>query len=84
MKLGNPRLVAGSAELARAAGAVRTAQAQARDADVRPYIEQARRAGARTLRELAAALTARGIPTPSGTGRAWRAEQVRRALGRIP
>ena len=70
--------------MARAAGAVRSAQALMRAADVLPYVEQARRAGATTLRELAAALTARGIPTPSGNGRAWRAEQVRRALGRAP
>ena len=44
-----------------------------------PLVEQARRAGAATLRELAAALTARGVPTPAGR-HAWRPEQVRRVL----
>ena len=44
-----------------------------------PYVEAARRAGASTLRELAAALTARGVPTPAG-GRAWHPQQVCRVL----
>ena len=61
LRLDNPRLRAGAADLL-------------------PLVEQARRAGAVTLRELAAALTARGVPTPAGGGRAWHPQQVRRLL----
>src|SRR4051812_31223063 len=64
--LGNPRLRAGSAEQARAAAAAKREQAQARAAYVLPYLEAARRAGATTLRELAAALATRGVPAPAG------------------
>ena len=62
---------------ARAAAAVKSAQARARAADVLPYLEAAHRAGARTLHELAEALTNRGVPTPAGKG-TWQPEQVRR------
>ena len=79
-KLGNPQLRSGTPEHARAAAAAaQNAQARAGAADVVPYIEAARRAGARTLRELAEALTNRGVPTPAGKG-PWRPEQVRRVL----
>ncbi|MGG5891015.1 hypothetical protein ACLF3G_28450 [Falsiroseomonas sp. HC035] len=53
----------------RAAAAVKQEIARARAADVLSYVKAARRAGATTLRQLAAALTARGVPTPVG-GRA--------------
>jgi len=75
--LGNPRLRTGRPDQARAAAAVKSAQARARAADVLPYLEAARRAGARTLRELAEALTNRGVLTPTSKG-IWRPEQVRR------
>ena len=52
---------------------------RARAADVLPYVKAARRAGATTLRELAAALTARGVPAPAG-GRAWHPMQVKRVV----
>ena len=78
-RLGTPRLRAGSPEHARAAAAAKSARARSRAADVAPYLDAARRAGARTLHELAAALTARGVPTPGGRGE-WRPEQVRRVL----
>ena len=77
--LGNPRLRAGSPDQARAAAAAKSAQARARATDVAPYLDAARRAGARTLRELAEALTNRGVPTPAGRAH-WRPEQVRRVL----
>ncbi len=77
--LGNPRLRAGSPEQAWVAVAAKSAQARARAADVLPYLDAARRAGARTLRELAEALTNRGVPTPAGKG-GWRPEQVRKVL----
>jgi len=77
--LGNPQLRAGTPDMARAAAAAKSAQARARTADVVPYIEAARRAGGRTLHDLADALTNRGVPTPTGKGD-WRPEQVRRVL----
>ncbi len=77
--LGNLRLRAGAPEHARAAAAAKSAQVQARAADVLPYLDAARRAGARALHELAEALTNRGVPTPAGK-RVWRPEQVRRVL----
>ena len=82
VRLGNPNLAAGSPMQARAANAVKTGRAQVRAADVLPFIEQARRAGATTLQQLADALAARGVPTPSGRGRRWHPVQVARIVGR--
>ena len=82
VRLGNPNLLAGSPEQARAANAVKTGRARARVADVLPFIEQARRAGATTLQQLADALAARGVPTPSGRGRRWHPVQVARIIER--
>jgi DNA invertase Pin-like site-specific DNA recombinase len=79
VKLGNPRLLAGTPDAARAATAVRVDAARARAADVLPYVEAARSAGCKTLREVAAALTARGVPAPAG-GRAWHPMQVKRVV----
>jgi hypothetical protein len=71
-------------EQARAAAAARSEMAGARTADLPPYLDAAERAGAATLCELAAAVTARGIPTPAGRG-ARQPEQIRRVLaGRSP
>lgn len=44
-------------------------------------IEEAQQAGAVSLRQIAAALTERGVPTPSGEG-AWTATAVRRVIAR--
>ena len=77
--LGNPRLRAGTPDQARAAAAAKSVQARARAADVLPYLDAARRAGARTLHELAEALTNRGVPTPAGKS-TWQPEQVRRVV----
>lgn len=82
VRLGNPNLRAGSPDQARAANTVKAARARARAADVLPVIEQARRAGAATLQQLADALAARGVPTPSGRGTHWRPVQVGRMMGR--
>jgi len=65
-----------------AANAVKTGRAQVRAADVLPFIEQARRAGAVTLQQFADALAARGVPTPSGRGGRWYPVQVARIVGR--
>ena len=80
--LANPNLRAGSPEQARAANAVRTGRARARAADVLPLIEQALRAGAQTLRQVADALAARGVPTPPRHGANWQPVQVARVMGR--
>lgn len=58
-----------------------SAAASQRAAEVRPYLDAARRAGATTLQELADALTARGVRTPRGK-EGWRPWQVRRVLSR--
>lgn len=79
VKLGNPCLRAGSAEHARSAAAAKSRKARIKAADILPYVEAARRAGAFTLAEVAEALTNRGVPTPAGKG-AWHPEQVRRVL----
>jgi DNA invertase Pin-like site-specific DNA recombinase len=49
-------------------------------ANVAPVIAEVRRAGASTLREIAAALTARGVRTPRGGE--WTAAAVKRVLDR--
>ena len=82
VRLGNPNLHAGSSAQARAANAVKIARAQDRAADVLPFIEQARRAGATTLQQITDALAARGVPTPSGNGTRWHPVQVARVIGR--
>jgi Recombinase len=52
-----------------------------RGAHVGPYIETARAAGCTSLRQIAAALEARGVRTPGGR-EAWDSTQVRRVLAR--
>lgn len=83
IKLGNPRLCAGSPELARIAAMEWSTRCADRAAQVFPYIDQARRAGATSLRMIAEALTARGVRTPGGQRSTWQPEQVRRVLARM-
>ena len=78
VKLGNPRLRAGSPESARAAAAAASDQARLRAADVAPYIAQAKAAGARTLRQIARALNARGVRAPRNG--AWYPTSVKRVM----
>lgn len=78
-RLGNPRPEGADRAAARMAGKALSARADARAADIMPYIEAARRAGCLSLGAIAAALTARGIRTPGGA-REWQASQVRRVL----
>jgi DNA invertase Pin-like site-specific DNA recombinase len=75
VRLGNPRLQGGGAEATAAARAVHTDKARQRALAVLPFIYAARRAGARSLRDVAAAMEARGVRTPSGRGR-WHAATV--------
>ncbi len=50
---------------------------------VLPYITAAKAAGCTSLRQIAEALTSRGIRTPGG-GTTWVAEQVNRVLRTAP
>jgi hypothetical protein len=79
VRLGNPRLLARDPELSVRGNAVQVANARRRASSVLPYIEGGRRAGARTLAEIAEALMARGVPAPCG-GNRWSPAQVRRTL----
>jgi DNA invertase Pin-like site-specific DNA recombinase len=65
-----------------ASRAVRTAKADKRAADLAPIIADVKAAGATSLREIAAALNSRGIPTARGG--TWSAVQVQRAVARLP
>jgi DNA invertase Pin-like site-specific DNA recombinase len=79
IRLGNPALKPGTSEAAQRAALAKSRIAAKRTEEILPLIEQAREAGAVTLREIAAALTARGIVTPSGR-RQWHPQQVTRML----
>lgn len=79
VKLGNPHLLARDPALAARANAMQVEKARTRAAAVIPYIEQAQRAGAGTLAEIAEALMARGVSAPRG-GHRWAPAQVRRVL----
>jgi DNA invertase Pin-like site-specific DNA recombinase len=74
--LGNPRL----SEARALAHAASRAGADAHADAVRPAIREAQAAGAKSLREIAAALNARGIATARG-GK-WEATTVRNILRR--
>ncbi len=80
VKLGNPHLLARCPVLAARARDAQQAEARRRVDAVRPYLEQARMAGAITLWQLADALMKRGVPAPRG-GHRWHPAQVRRVLG---
>lgn len=82
VKLGNPQLQPGNSTTAAGARSAWSTAAGRRAAEVWPYLEAARRAGATTLQELADALTARGVCTPRGK-EIWRPWQVRRMLDRV-
>jgi DNA invertase Pin-like site-specific DNA recombinase len=77
VRLGNPNL----AEARQRGVARRKRAADQLAANLLPVIEGIRRAGAATLREIAAALEARGVRTPRG-GSSWTATAVKRVLDR--
>lgn len=79
VKLGNPRLRAGDREAALKASQKAQEAALERAASIRPYVEQARAAGATSLAQIARALEARGIRTPRGKAN-WSAAQVSRLI----
>lgn len=72
-------LVPGAGQAA-AAAAIKERAAQAAR-DLQPIIEKARRSGATSLRQIAAALVAEGVPTPRGGD--WTAASVRAVLLRM-
>jgi DNA invertase Pin-like site-specific DNA recombinase len=74
--LGNPNIEAARSQ---AVAAIKT-EADRAAGNVAPIIAEIRRTGATTLRQIADALNARGVPTPRG-GR-WYAMSVRNALTR--
>jgi DNA invertase Pin-like site-specific DNA recombinase len=76
VKLGNPNIEVAQVE---AVAAVK-AEADRAASNVLPVIAEIRRSGASSLRAIANALNARGVPTPRG-GR-WHAMSVRNALAR--
>lgn len=80
--LGGDRGVVPSPATREAALRTRQAKAEARAIDLAPAIAEARREGATTLRAIAAALNAKGIPTARGKG-LWSAVQVQRALDKV-
>jgi DNA invertase Pin-like site-specific DNA recombinase len=76
VKLGNPNI-----EATQEAGvAAIQAEADRAAGNVLPIIAEIRKSGATTLRAIAEALNARGVPTPRG-GR-WHAMSVRNVLAR--
>src|ERR1700756_2282835 len=78
VKLGTPRLSPGDT---RRATRARTEQANTYAAAAYVYIEAARKAGCKSLGEIAQALTDRGIDTPAGE-RLWSRAQVLRIVRR--
>jgi DNA invertase Pin-like site-specific DNA recombinase len=85
VKLGNPNLKPGTREKALAANRMAakaiTAKARRYAADMAPVIAAIKTEGATSLGAIAAALTARGVPSPNGRGR-WHPATVQRVLAR--
>jgi DNA invertase Pin-like site-specific DNA recombinase len=81
IRLGNPNLRGGTPEASHLACLAHAERANEYAADVRPFIDAARQAGAITLGQIATALNARGVRTPSG-GQRWTHVQVRRTIQR--
>jgi DNA invertase Pin-like site-specific DNA recombinase len=68
------------AEAGRRGVEARVAEAERHACNVLPLIREAQAAGAQSLAEIAAALSARGVSTPRGGH--WIAKTVKRALNR--
>lgn len=82
VRLGNPQLRPGTPEAAHSAARAKAQQARERALDIAPVISELREAGCTSLAQIAAALTARGIASPSGKG-GWHPATVNRALAYI-
>jgi DNA invertase Pin-like site-specific DNA recombinase len=81
-KLGGFRGVMPTARTRKASAAALQKRSAERAADLSPIIKELQAAGATSLRNIAAGLNARGIPTSRGDGE-WSAVQVARVLERI-
>jgi DNA invertase Pin-like site-specific DNA recombinase len=81
VKLGNPRLKAGTKESALLASRANNEKASLRAAQLREVVDGARRDGYTTLRQIAVRLNEMGIATPQG--RRWHANSVRRLCHRL-
>jgi len=80
MVLGNPGNLSNRQLGSKRGAEVKAAKASARAADLAPILAELRTAGAVSLRQLAAGLNERGIPTARGGE--WSAVQVQRVLDR--
>jgi DNA invertase Pin-like site-specific DNA recombinase len=80
VKLGNPANLRNAATGSAKGLAVRQASASCRAADLAPVLADLRASGASSLREIAAGLNKRGIPTARGGQ--WSAVQVQRVMNR--
>jgi DNA invertase Pin-like site-specific DNA recombinase len=80
VQLGNPQLHLAREAAHKAAAAANEAAAERHAATVLPIIREIRKAGARTLREIAAALNERGVQTARGGQ--WYATSVSNVLAR--
>jgi DNA invertase Pin-like site-specific DNA recombinase len=76
VKLGNPHIEAARSEVVAAI----KAEADRAAGTVLPIIAEIKKSGASTLRAIAEALNARGIPTPRGAR--WHATSVRNVFAR--
>jgi DNA invertase Pin-like site-specific DNA recombinase len=63
--------------------ATRQTKAQARAEQLRPVFTELWKAGHETMGALARELTAKGIPTATGSNAKWTAQQVKRVLDRL-
>jgi len=81
VKLGNPRLKAGTKASALLASRAHIEQTSIRAAQLREVVDGARRDGYTTLRQIAIRLNEMGIATPQG--RRWHANSVRRLCRRL-
>lgn len=85
VRLGNPNgaaaLLPGCREAAAKGGAAARERADQRAAQVIPLLRQLEASGCTTVRAMASALHAQGVPSPSGRN-VWYPQQVRRVLRR--
>ena len=82
MKLGNPQLLAGTPGPGAHGSCGEVSEGDGACDGLLPVIAEVRAAGVATLSGIAKALTARGVPTPSGRG-AWSSATVLRLDRRV-
>lgn len=81
VRLGNPRILAGSRAAGRSGRQAQSERSQRRADDAIRFIRDAERVGCVSLRQIAAKLTEWSVAPPSGGDR-WHPQQVRRAIER--